>query len=106
MDPFPGPAPVPEDRVKKFRRKDKIEKVITLVLILIFLSFDFSTKIKLLNKLLISNCKYMLFVFVFSLQPDCKRYKLNQMINRSEEASEVAQTQAARFDLLLPEEAG
>lgn len=31
MDPFPGPAPIPEDRMQKFRRKDKIEKVVTLV---------------------------------------------------------------------------
>lgn len=44
--------------------------------------------------------------FYFSLQPGRQHYKLNQMISRSEEASEMAQTQAARFDLLLPEEAG
>lgn len=33
-------------------------------------------------------------------------YKLKDMITRSEEASEMAQKQAARFDLLLPEDAG
>ncbi|XP_013871517.1 WD repeat-containing protein 46 [Austrofundulus limnaeus] len=35
-----------------------------------------------------------------------QRLKLKEMITRSEEASEMAQKQAARFDLLLPEEAG
>ncbi|XP_011600903.2 WD repeat-containing protein 46 [Takifugu rubripes] len=64
VDPFPGPAPIPQDRMQKFRRKDKIEK------------------------------------------PGRKRPKLNKMLTHSEEASEMAQTQAARFDLLLPEEAG
>uniref|UniRef100_A0A672IT72 WD repeat-containing protein 46 n=1 Tax=Salarias fasciatus TaxID=181472 RepID=A0A672IT72_SALFA len=59
-DPFPGPAPVPVDRVQKFKRKDKIEKVGNDTLLLI----------------------------------------------HSEEASELAQKQAARFDLLLPEDAG
>ncbi|XP_029973730.1 WD repeat-containing protein 46 [Salarias fasciatus] len=63
-DPFPGPAPVPVDRVQKFKRKDKIEK------------------------------------------PHFKQYKLNDLIVHSEEASELAQKQAARFDLLLPEDAG
>ncbi|KAM6981986.1 WD repeat-containing protein 46 [Tautogolabrus adspersus] len=33
-------------------------------------------------------------------------YKLRDMITRSEEASQMAQKQAARFDLLLPEDAG
>lgn len=49
---------------------------------------------------------YIYINFRSSLQPSRKCYKLKQMINRSEEASEMAQTQAARFDLLLPEEAG
>lgn len=26
-DPFPGPAPIPEDRLQKFKRKDKLKKV-------------------------------------------------------------------------------
>ncbi|KAM9751559.1 WD repeat-containing protein 46 [Menidia menidia] len=63
-DPFPGPAPIPKDRLQKFKRKDKIEK------------------------------------------PARHFYKLKDMIARSEEASEMAQKQAARFDLLLPEDAG
>lgn len=29
-DPFPGAAPIPEDRIKKFKRKDQIKKVINL----------------------------------------------------------------------------
>ncbi|XP_030590326.1 WD repeat-containing protein 46 isoform X2 [Archocentrus centrarchus] len=63
-DPFPGPAPIPEDRVQKFKRKEKLKK------------------------------------------PHHKQYKLRDIIARSEDASEMAQKQAARFDLLLPEEAG
>ncbi|XP_068996985.1 WD repeat-containing protein 46 [Embiotoca jacksoni] len=63
-DPFPGPAPIPEDRVQKFKRKEKMKK------------------------------------------PHREHYKLRDMIARSEEASEMAQKQAARFDLLLPEDAG
>uniref|UniRef100_A0A3B4WPF6 WD repeat-containing protein 46 n=2 Tax=Seriola lalandi dorsalis TaxID=1841481 RepID=A0A3B4WPF6_SERLL len=35
-----------------------------------------------------------------------QHYKLKDMIARSEEASEMAQKQSARFDLLLPEDAG
>ncbi|XP_037539883.1 WD repeat-containing protein 46 [Nematolebias whitei] len=35
-----------------------------------------------------------------------QRFLLQDVITRSEEASEMAQKQAARFDLLLPEEAG
>lgn len=42
----------------------------------------------------------------FSSQPGRQHYKLRDMIARSEEASEMAQKQAARFDLLLPEDAG
>ncbi|KAF3697049.1 WD repeat-containing protein 46 [Channa argus] len=64
LDPFPGPAPVPEDRVQKFKRKEKTKK------------------------------------------PPREHYKLRDIIIRSEEASEMAQKQAARFDLLLPEDAG
>ncbi|KAK2851592.1 hypothetical protein Q5P01_007868 [Channa striata] len=64
MDPFPGPAPVPEDRVQKFKRKEKTKK------------------------------------------PHRQHYKLRDIIIRSEEASEMAQKQAARFDLLLSEDAG
>uniref|UniRef100_UPI0037E7E429 WD repeat-containing protein 46 n=1 Tax=Semicossyphus pulcher TaxID=241346 RepID=UPI0037E7E429 len=63
-DPFPGPAPIPEDRVQKFKRKTKTKK------------------------------------------PGRRHYKLRDMIARSEEASDMAQKQAARFDLLLPEDAG
>ncbi|XP_042083210.1 WD repeat-containing protein 46-like isoform X1 [Haplochromis burtoni] len=63
-DPFPGPAPIPEDRLQKFKRKDKLKK------------------------------------------PHRKQHKLRDIIARSEDASEMAQKQAARFDLLLPEEAG
>ncbi|XP_004070585.1 WD repeat-containing protein 46 [Oryzias latipes] len=63
-DPFPGKARIPEDRLQKFKRKEKIKK------------------------------------------PPHQHYKLRTMIARSEEASEMAQKQAARFDLLLPEEAG
>ncbi|XP_030280124.1 WD repeat-containing protein 46 [Sparus aurata] len=64
MDPFPGPARIPEDRINKFKRKDKTKK------------------------------------------PRGSHYKLKDMISRSEKASEMAQKQAARFDLLLPEDAG
>lgn len=64
LDPFPGPAPIPEDRVQKFKRKEKTKT------------------------------------------PHHAHYKLRDMIVRSEEASEMAQKQAARFDILLPEDAG
>uniref|UniRef100_A0A672ZT98 WD repeat-containing protein 46 n=1 Tax=Sphaeramia orbicularis TaxID=375764 RepID=A0A672ZT98_9TELE len=63
-DPFPGPAPIPEDRVEKFKRKEKMKK------------------------------------------PRNKHFKLKALISRSEKASEMAQKQAARIDLLLPEDAG
>ncbi|XP_068585834.1 WD repeat-containing protein 46 [Cebidichthys violaceus] len=63
-DPFPGPAPIPEDRLQKFKRKEKTKK------------------------------------------PRRQHYKLKDMIARSEETSEMAQKQAARLDLLLPEDAG
>uniref|UniRef100_A0A8C6PPH1 WD repeat domain 46 n=1 Tax=Nothobranchius furzeri TaxID=105023 RepID=A0A8C6PPH1_NOTFU len=63
-DPFPGSAPIPKDRLQKFKRKDKITK------------------------------------------PPRHYRKLKQVITRSEEASDLALKQAARFDLLLPEDAG
>ncbi|KAM8863070.1 WD repeat-containing protein 46 [Spinachia spinachia] len=63
-DPFPGPAPIPEDRLRKFKRKAKTEK---------------SRR---------------------------QHYKLKDMITRSEETSQMAQKQAARLDLVLPEDAG
>ncbi|XP_071384661.1 WD repeat-containing protein 46 [Centroberyx affinis] len=63
-DPFPGPAPVPEERLKKFRRKEK------------------------------------------SKLPPRHRHKLREVVAQSEVVSEMAQKQAARFDLLLPEDAG
>ncbi|XP_070823800.1 WD repeat-containing protein 46 [Chaetodon trifascialis] len=63
-DPFPGPAPIPEDRMQKFKRKDKTKKTRR------------------------------------------QHYKLRDIMARSEKASEMAQKQAARFDLLLPEDAG
>ncbi|KAM6929543.1 WD repeat-containing protein 46 [Lycodopsis pacificus] len=63
-DPFPGPAHIPEDRLQKFKRKEKTKK------------------------------------------PRRQNYKLKDMIARSEETSEMAQKQAARLDLLLPEDAG
>nr|XP_046253472.1 WD repeat-containing protein 46 [Scatophagus argus] len=63
-DPFPGPAPIPKDRLEKFKRKTKTKK------------------------------------------PPRQHYKLRDLITRSDESSEIAQKQAAQFDLLLPEEAG
>uniref|UniRef100_A0A8C6TRE7 WD repeat-containing protein 46 n=1 Tax=Neogobius melanostomus TaxID=47308 RepID=A0A8C6TRE7_9GOBI len=63
-DPFPGPAPVPKDRIQKFKRKEDMSK------------------------------------------PRHKRHKLRQLITQSEDASKMSQNQAARFDLLLPEDAG
>ncbi|XP_056279763.1 WD repeat-containing protein 46 [Pseudoliparis swirei] len=63
-DRFPGPAPIPEDRLQKFKRKEKMKK------------------------------------------PRRQHYKLQDMIARSEENSEMSQKQAARLDLLLPEDAG
>lgn len=63
-DPFPGPAPIPKDRIQKFKRKDKTTK------------------------------------------PRRRHHKLRDLIAHSEDASEMAQNQAARFDLLLPEDAG
>lgn len=63
-DPFPGPAPIPQDRIQKFKRKQDMSK------------------------------------------PRHKRHKLRQLIAQSEDASKMSQNQAARFDLLLPEDAG
>ena len=42
----------------------------------------------------------------FSPQRRKQHYKLKDMISRSEETSQMAQKQAARFDILLPEDAG
>lgn len=63
-DPFPGAAPIPKDRIQKFKRKESMSK------------------------------------------PRHKRHKLRQLIAQSEDASKMSQNQAARFDLLLPEDAG
>lgn len=63
-DPFPGPAPIPKDRIQKFKRKEKMSL------------------------------------------PKHKHRKLKDIIVSSENASEMSQNQAARFDLLLPEDAG
>ncbi|XP_062248887.1 WD repeat-containing protein 46 [Platichthys flesus] len=63
-DPFPGPAPISQDRLDKFKRKETIKK------------------------------------------RRKQHYKLKDMISRSEETSQMAQKQAARFDILLPEDAG
>ncbi|XP_034446880.1 WD repeat-containing protein 46 [Hippoglossus hippoglossus] len=63
-DPFPGPAPIPQERLEKFKRKENIKK------------------------------------------RRKQHYKLKDMISRSEETSQMAQKQAARFDILLPEDAG
>lgn len=43
---------------------------------------------------------------VFSHQLNKTRQKAKEIIVRSEAASELAQKEAARYDLLLPEEAG
>uniref|UniRef100_A0A8C8HSK0 WD repeat-containing protein 46 n=1 Tax=Oncorhynchus tshawytscha TaxID=74940 RepID=A0A8C8HSK0_ONCTS len=59
MYPFPGSAPVPEEKLKKFRRGVKGEL-----------------------------------------------YKLRDVVIRSEAASDLAQKQNARYDLMLPEDAG
>ncbi|KAJ0041558.1 hypothetical protein NL108_012981 [Boleophthalmus pectinirostris] len=64
IDPFPGPAPIPKDRLQKFTRKEKTTK------------------------------------------SRHKHHKLKQIISQSEVASKMAQNQAARFDLLLPEDEG
>ncbi|KAL2101993.1 hypothetical protein ACEWY4_003754 [Coilia grayii] len=64
QDPFPGDAPIPEEKLKKFRRVEKSKGTSGL------------------------------------------RSKLKEAIKRSEVESELAQKQAARFDLLLPEDAG
>ncbi|KAG5279481.1 hypothetical protein AALO_G00078250 [Alosa alosa] len=63
-DPFPGEAPIPQERLKKFQRGEKSQVTSGL------------------------------------------RSKLKEAIKRSEAESELAQKQAARFDLLLPEDAG
>ncbi|XP_033825627.1 WD repeat-containing protein 46 [Periophthalmus magnuspinnatus] len=63
-DPFPGPAPVPKERIQKFKRKEEMSK------------------------------------------SRHKHHKLKRLIAQSEDASKMAQNQAARFDLLLPEDEG
>ncbi|KAG7472229.1 hypothetical protein MATL_G00106710 [Megalops atlanticus] len=63
-DPFPGPAPIPKEKLKKFQRGEKTK-----------LSSETSGRLK-------------------------------ETLSRSEKASDLAQTQAARYDLLLPEDAG
>ncbi|KAM4610892.1 WD repeat-containing protein 46 [Polymixia lowei] len=63
-DPFPGSAPVPEEKLQKFRRKQK------------------------------------------SKLPPGHQYKLREVVAHSEVVSELSQTRAARYDLLLPEDAG
>ncbi|CAB1336148.1 unnamed protein product [Coregonus sp. 'balchen'] len=63
-DPFPGSAPVPEEKLRKFKRGDKGEL------------------------------------------PPRPQYKLRAVVVRSEAASDLAQKQNARYDLMLPEDAG
>ncbi|KAG8002580.1 WD repeat-containing protein 46 [Nibea albiflora] len=63
-DPFPGSAPVPKERMQKFKRKGQIKK------------------------------------------SRGQNYMLKDIISRTEEVSEMSQKQAARVDLLLPEDAG
>ncbi|XP_039530578.1 WD repeat-containing protein 46 [Pimephales promelas] len=63
-DPFPGQAPIPTERLQKFRRGEKHKT------------------------------------------PAGARRKLKEAIVFSESVSELAQKQAARYDLLLPEDAG
>ncbi|XP_048067030.1 WD repeat-containing protein 46 [Megalobrama amblycephala] len=63
-DPFPGEAPVPKERLQKFKRGEK-----------------------------------------YKWKPETLR-KLKTAIKFSETVSDLAQDQAARFDLLLPEDAG
>ncbi|KAJ8265160.1 hypothetical protein COCON_G00142590 [Conger conger] len=64
MDPFPGPAPVSEDKLKKFKRGEK------------------------------------------GKMPQGTRGRLKDSLSGAEVASNLAQNQAARYDLLLPEDAG
>lgn len=51
-------------------------------------------------------CFILFFLVISFLQSSGLRSKLKDAIKRSEAESELAQEQAARFDLLLPEEAG
>lgn len=91
-DPFPGPAPIPEDRLQKFKRKDKTKTV--------------STTTTLLDTLLVNKWELTNISFFFWSQSRSQHYKLKDIITRSEETSEMAQKQAARLDLVLPEDAG
>ncbi|KAJ8016179.1 hypothetical protein DPEC_G00004510 [Dallia pectoralis] len=63
-DPFPGSAPIPKDKLDKFKRGEK------------------------------------------GILPSRPQYKLRDVVARSEAATELAQKQNARYDLLLPEDAG
>ncbi|KAL7884339.1 hypothetical protein AOLI_G00071090 [Acnodon oligacanthus] len=63
-DPFPGEAPIPQERLKKFQRGNKF------------------------------------------VVPEEIRTKLKNTLTNSQEAADLAQTQAARYDLLLTEDAG
>ncbi|XP_072537137.1 WD repeat-containing protein 46 [Salminus brasiliensis] len=63
-DPFPGEAPIPEERLKKFQRGNKLKV------------------------------------------PAEMRSKLKETLTKSELGSDLAQKQAARYDLLLTEDAG
>uniref|UniRef100_A0A3B4DI96 WD repeat-containing protein 46 n=2 Tax=Pygocentrus nattereri TaxID=42514 RepID=A0A3B4DI96_PYGNA len=64
VDPFPGEAPIPEERLRKFQRGNKF------------------------------------------VVPEEIRSKLKDTLAKSQEAADLAQTQAARYDLLLTEDAG
>lgn len=74
--------------MQKFKRKEKTKKVFSVCANWVFASI----------KQLIS--------LIFSFKPGRQQYKLRDVITRSNNASEIAQNQAAQFDLLLPEEAG
>ncbi|KAM9785398.1 WD repeat-containing protein 46 [Neosynchiropus ocellatus] len=63
-DPFPGPAPIPEAKIKKFTRDGQVKK------------------------------------------PPRQFAKAREIMARADALSEMAQKQAARFDMLLPEDAG
>ncbi|XP_066499724.1 WD repeat-containing protein 46 [Hoplias malabaricus] len=63
-DPFPGEAPIPKERLKKFQRGEKFKV------------------------------------------PQETRIKLKEILTKSESASDLAQKHAARYELLLTEDAG
>ncbi|CAL9702605.1 unnamed protein product [Knipowitschia caucasica] len=64
-DPFPGPAPIPKNRIEKFKRKGE--------------TMPKTRK---------------------------KNHKLKRLMAQSKDLSTMSQNQAARFDLLLPEDEG